>query len=60
MVTGYRKDKFGWLLSYEDGKYAGIMELGVPVEKRNRIFQMPKKEENDKFVFIEPIACNVK
>jgi DNA ligase 1 len=60
IVDGYRKDKFGWLLSYEDGRYAGIMELGVPLEEKKIIYQISKKNENDKFVFIEPVSCNVK
>jgi DNA ligase 1 len=60
MVNGYRKDKFGWLLSYEDDKYAGIMELGVPKEIRNEIYQLSKIDENDDFVFIQPVSCNVK
>lgn len=60
IVNGYRKGDFGWLLSYEDGRYAGIMELGVPSEVRKKIYQMPKKDEYDKFVFIEPLSCYVK
>jgi DNA ligase 1 len=60
IVNGYRKDDFGRLLSFEDGKYAGIMELGVPKEARKKVYHMPKKDENDKFVFIEPLSCYVK
>jgi DNA ligase 1 len=60
IVNGYRKDEFGWLLSYGNGKYSGTMDLGVPLEEKKRIYQMSKKEENDKFVFIEPVSCNVK
>jgi DNA ligase 1 len=60
MVNGFRKEEFGLLLSYEDGRYAGIMELGMPKEERKKIYQMPKKVENDKFVFIEPLSCYVK
>ncbi|MFP7300522.1 RNA ligase family protein [Neobacillus niacini] len=60
MVKGFRKREFGLLLSYEDGKYAGIIELGMSKEERKKIYQMPKKDENDKFVFIEPISCYVK
>jgi DNA ligase 1 len=60
IVNGYRKDKFGWLLSYDDGGYAGIMELGVPKDEKKRIYQLPKRDENDKFVFIEPKSCYVK
>jgi DNA ligase 1 len=43
-----------------DGNYAGIMELGVPKEKRNKVYKMAKNGENDKFAFIEPVLCNVK
>ncbi|WP_223595217.1 hypothetical protein [Neobacillus bataviensis] len=60
IVNGYRKDEFGWILSYEDGRYAGIMELGVPQQEKKRIYEMSKKGENDKFVFIEQISCYVK
>lgn len=60
IVKGYKKGDFGWLLSYEDGNYAGIMELGVPIEARKKIYQINKKDENDKFVFIEPVSCSVK
>ncbi|MCM3724603.1 hypothetical protein M3226_02660 [Neobacillus cucumis] len=60
VVNGYKKDDFGWLLSYEDGNYAGIMELGVPKDVRKKIYEMKKKGENDKFVFIEPLTCYVK
>jgi DNA ligase 1 len=60
VVKGYSKGDFGWLLYYEDGRYAGIMELGVPREERKKMYQMSKKDENDKFVFIEPVSCNLK
>ncbi|WP_214731276.1 ATP-dependent DNA ligase [Bacillus sp. ISL-46] len=59
IVNGYRKDEFGWLLSYADGRYAGIMELGVPQEEKMRIYQT-SKDENERLVFIEPVSCNVK
>ncbi|OIK14214.1 ATP-dependent DNA ligase [Bacillus sp. MUM 116] len=60
IVNGYRKEEFGWLLSFEDGKYAGIMELGVPKEARKHIYQQKKIDENEKYVFIEPISVSVK
>ncbi|WHY01342.1 RNA ligase family protein [Neobacillus sp. DY30] len=60
IVNGFRKEEFGLLLSYEDGRYAGILELGMPKEERKKISQMPKKDENHKFVFIEPLSCFVK
>jgi DNA ligase 1 len=60
IVNGYRIDEFGWLLSYKDGRYAGIMELAVPKEERKRIYQMPRKDVNDKFIFIDPFSCYVK
>jgi DNA ligase 1 len=60
IVNGYRKEKFGWLLSYDYGKHAGILELGVPKEEKYRVYRMDKRDENDKFVFIEPVSCYVK
>jgi DNA ligase 1 len=60
MVKGYRKDKFGWLLSYDNGRYAGILELGIPNEEKKKVYKLSKKDENDNFVFIEPFSCNVK
>jgi DNA ligase-1 len=60
IVSGYKKDDFGWLLSYEDGNYAGVLELGVPNNEKKKIYEMNEKGENDKFVFIEPFSCYVK
>jgi len=60
IVSGYRKDDFGLVLNYKDGNFAGIMELGVPRDGRREIYLMKKKDENDKFVFIEPVSCYVR
>ncbi|MFJ7470319.1 ATP-dependent DNA ligase [Peribacillus frigoritolerans] len=36
-VVGRSKGEFGWLLNFNDGRYAGVMELGVPpIAKMNR------------------------
>jgi hypothetical protein len=59
IVNGYRKDQFGWPLSFEDGRYAGVMELGVPKEEKKRIYLLPKKTEDDKFVLIAPYLAMV-
>ena len=60
LVKGYRKKEFGWLLSYQDGKYAGIMELGVPADARKAVYQRPKIDEDKNYVFIDPIPVTVK
>lgn len=59
-ITGLRKGEFGLLLSFMDGKYAGIMEF-VPPQERKQLYSMMKVlDENDKFKYIKPIECRVK
>lgn len=62
LVTGYRKKPkdFGWLLQFEDGRYAGVMELGVPTKEKVKVYRAPVIRENDDFAYIEPIRCRVK
>ena len=66
-IAGYRKSEFGWVLRFPDGKPAGIMELGVPVEARKAVYQVAKmveaKEANDYVFFPKangPLKCKVK
>ncbi|MBT2677363.1 ATP-dependent DNA ligase [Bacillus sp. ISL-35] len=59
-ISGIRKDKFGAVLSFEDGKYAGIMEFMNSSEKRKLYSLIKKLDETDKYVLIEPISCKVK
>lgn len=59
-ITGIRKDEFGLLLSFLDGKPAGLMEF-MPPEDRRKFYSMYKiHSETDKFKFIEPLKCRVK
>lgn len=59
-VTGLRKDEFGLLLSFLDGKPAGLMEF-MPPDDRKKLYSMQQVNyENDKFRFIEPIKIHVK
>ncbi|MGG3469225.1 RNA ligase family protein [Neobacillus pocheonensis] len=61
-VVGYRKQPkdFGLLLTFEDGRYAGVMELGVPLSERRYVYgKQVIREEND-FTLIESIKCRVK
>ncbi|CAN7382617.1 ATP-dependent DNA ligase [Rossellomorea sp. LjRoot5] len=60
LVTGFRKSEFGWLLADEAGKPQGIMELGVPVKERAKVYGNKIKEEREDLVYIEPIKCRVK
>ncbi|MFG6120934.1 ATP-dependent DNA ligase [Thalassobacillus sp. B23F22_16] len=61
IVTGYRKSKFGWILEYPDGTYAGVMELGVPPAVRNKFYQYPiKKETKDYRYLATPQPIKVK
>ncbi|MED4206573.1 ATP-dependent DNA ligase [Neobacillus mesonae] len=61
-VVGYRKKPkdFGWLIQFEDGHYAGIMELGVPTKERAYVYSKSKVSESNDFAKIEPIKCRVK
>ena len=60
LITGLRKGEFGLLLSFLDGKSAGIMEFMPPGEKKHLYRQQKVVSEDDKFIFIEPIKCRVK
>lgn len=60
MITGLRKGEFGLLLSFLDGRPAGIMEF-MPPKERNALYgQLEVVSEDDKFTFIEPVQCRVK
>jgi len=62
LVTGYRRSKFGWLLTFPDtGEYAGVMELGVPPDARRRIYSMPIAHESNDYAYLkQPVAVRVK
>ncbi|MED3563953.1 ATP-dependent DNA ligase [Bacillus xiapuensis] len=55
-ISGLRKDEFGLLLNFENGKYAGLMEF-VPAANRKEFYKQYGDfiiEENDKFVYLDP------
>lgn len=55
-ISGLRKDEFGLLLNFENGKYAGLMEF-MPTLNRKEFYKQFKDfilEENDKFVYLDP------
>jgi DNA ligase 1 len=60
MITGVRKGEFGVLLSFIDGRPAGVMEFMPLDEKRNLYRQLNGISENDKVIIIQPIKCKVK
>ncbi|WHY93121.1 ATP-dependent DNA ligase [Neobacillus cucumis] len=54
-ISGMRKDKFGLLLNFRNGKYAGIMEF-MPVSNRKEFFKQYNEfihDEDDKFVYLD-------
>jgi DNA ligase 1 len=61
-VVGYRKQPkdFGWLLANADGKYMGVMELGVPADEKEKVYRAPIIKETDDFAYIAPIGVRVK
>lgn len=61
ILSGYRKSKFGWLLTYPDGTYAGIMELGVPPAARREVYQYPIQKETKDFKYlVNPLPIRIK
>lgn len=55
-IAGLRKDKFGLLLNFEDGNYAGVMEF-MTAKNRKEFYVQYKDfiiEENNKFVYLHP------
>lgn len=37
LLTGIRKGRFGWLTTYPDGRFAGVIELSVPASLKKSI-----------------------
>ncbi|MBY0144327.1 ATP-dependent DNA ligase [Neobacillus niacini] len=60
MITGLRKGEFGLLLSFLDGKPAGIIEFMSPAELKALYRQKKIISEDENFIFIEPKKCKVK
>ncbi|MEH7505144.1 ATP-dependent DNA ligase [Neobacillus drentensis] len=62
LVVGYRKQPkdFGWLLTDADGRYIGVMELGVPAREKAKVYRAPILKETDDFAYITPIRVRVK
>ncbi|MFS0643831.1 ATP-dependent DNA ligase [Siminovitchia sp. 179-K 8D1 HS] len=56
LISGLRKDKFGLLLSYENGKYAGLLEFMPPQNRKQfyRIYRDYIIKENDKYLYLDP------
>ncbi|MEI2465103.1 ATP-dependent DNA ligase [Niallia taxi] len=55
-VTGLRKDEFGVMMSFEDSRYAGILEF-MPKSERAKIYKQHKEliiSENEKFIYLNP------
>lgn len=55
-VAGLRKDEFGVLVNFEDGRYAGILEF-IPKSERAKLYRHHKDlitVENDKFIYLDP------
>lgn len=42
-ITGYRKDKFGLTLTFDNGKPAGFLELGIPSLVLKRLIPLMKE-----------------
>ncbi|WP_141561079.1 hypothetical protein [Bacillus sp. AFS076308] len=59
-VVDYRKaGEFGVLLTFEDGRYASVMELGVPVSAPRYVYGKPIIRKEKDFTFIDPVKCRI-
>jgi len=62
-ITKIKKDKFGAVLTFEDGRYAGIMEFVPPAERAALYNNIDKSKDakNENFYTLKsPIRCIVK
>jgi len=53
-VSGLRKDEFGVILNYNNGKYAGILKF-MPKSERAKLYKIHKElitSENDRFIYL--------
>ncbi|MCM2531486.1 hypothetical protein NDK43_02565 [Neobacillus pocheonensis] len=48
------------LLTFDDGRYAGVMDLGINPLVRKQIYGKPVIREEKDFSFIEPLKCCMK
>ncbi|TCN18425.1 ATP-dependent DNA ligase [Mesobacillus foraminis] len=61
-VIGYRKQpkNFGLLLADSDGKYMGVLELGLPPREKAKVYQAPVLKEIGDTSYIAPVGVLVK
>lgn len=62
-IGGFRKNKFGWLLNFEDGRYAGVLEFVPKKEKMilyNFLDELKIKEDNNYIYLKQLIKIKVK
>lgn len=59
-VVGRRKGEFGWLLYFDVGRYAGVMELGVPQVAKCKVYAAQAIDESERNEYISPIKCRAK
>ncbi|WP_051302509.1 ATP-dependent DNA ligase [Salibacterium aidingense] len=62
-ISGYRKDQTGWLLMYENGKEAGLLELGIDPKSRAAFYRIANQNiivEDHDFIMINPLKVKVK
>lgn len=60
LITGIRRGEFELLLTFLDGKPAGLMEF-MPLDERKKLYRHQKViSEDNKYTQIEPVRCEVK
>lgn len=61
-IRGLRNEDFGLLLSFEDGRHAGLMEFMAPKNRKEfyKKYNQHVISEDKSFVYFDPIKCHVK
>lgn len=56
-ISGLRKNKFGILLSFEDGRPAGVLEFMKPKDRKilYTLYRELIIKEDDKFIYLKPV-----
>lgn len=53
-VVGCYKGEFGCLPSFDYGRYAGVMELGVPQIDKDKVYAAQAIDESKRYEYIAP------
>lgn len=62
-IIGIRKGKFGLLATYQDGRYAGVIELAIPLQTKKILYNFAQKYgkiSGENVYLPECIPCDIR